>query len=138
MTAVSLNIAGSLARDRCFHRTERGAEKASLEVCTGRRTVRSEGKHPSPTSDTHTQKRRRIRTDSFQIGNINLDSILCCVLFVGPGCSAPESNLELLWAFGFNSTASRGAVHYTVKGNVVAGSGSTGVVTHQVRIYEFE
>ncbi|CAN0063286.1 unnamed protein product [Pylaiella littoralis] len=45
--------------------------------------------------------------------------------------SAPESNLELQWAFGFNSTASRGAVHYTVKGNVVVGAGSAGVVTHQ-------
>eukprot|EP00752_Nemacystus_decipiens_P004400 g4020.t2 len=45
--------------------------------------------------------------------------------------SAPESNLELQWAFGFNSTAGRGAVHYTAKGNLVTGAGSAGVVTRQ-------
>lgn len=51
--------------------------------------------------------------------------------------SAPESNLELQWAFGFNSTASRGAVHYTAKGNVVVGAGSAGVVIHQVGVFSF-
>ncbi|CAM9729145.1 unnamed protein product, partial [Laminaria digitata] len=45
--------------------------------------------------------------------------------------SSPDSNLELLWAFGFNSTASRGAVHYSAKGEVIAAAGSAGVITHQ-------
>lgn len=41
-----------------------------------------------------------------------------------------------MWAFGFNSTASRGAVHYTARGEVVAGAGSTGVVTNQVGLFD--
>ncbi|CAM9100029.1 unnamed protein product [Discosporangium mesarthrocarpum] len=45
--------------------------------------------------------------------------------------SAPNSNLELEWTYSFNSTASRGSIHYTVKGNVVFGSGSTGVLLNQ-------
>ncbi|CAM9122646.1 unnamed protein product [Ascophyllum nodosum] len=47
--------------------------------------------------------------------------------------SAPDSNLELVWAFGFNSMAGRGAVHYTVRGEVIFAVGACGVVANQGR-----
>lgn len=74
-----------------------------------------------------------------QNGERQLDSTLSFIVILGSRCflccSAPESNLELQWAFGFNSTAGRGVVHYTAKGNLVVGAGSAGVVTHQVWLF---
>lgn len=72
----------------------------------------------------------KVQRDKRDPHRSNLVKVDCFPFFVA--CSAPESNLELQWAFGFNSTASRGAVHYSAKGNMVVGSGSAGVVTHQV------
>lgn len=136
-----VEYAGSMARDCGIYRTKRRTEEASLEVCRSG-SVHLEAYlvvlmsligrgmcpyHISTLEQTICPERRNAA---------RLNSLVY-IFFVWLAafsifCSAPESNLELQWAFGFNSTAGRGAVHYTAKGNFVVGAGSAGVVTHQV------